>query len=69
MWKRKTFRRVKISGHGYTPGVRGGLFVRSCRKQKKSAAPGAENTKDGKGGERATRSASSLPEIEEESKE
>ena len=39
MGKRKTLRRVKVSGHGYMPGNRGMMFAKTIlRKRKKAGA-------------------------------
>ena len=66
--RRKTFRRVKVSGHGYMPGVRGRIFSRPVPKKKKSAAPSAATPGTAKGGGSTTSSTSSLTEDKEESK-
>lgn len=65
--RRKTFRRVKVSGHGYMPGVRGRIFSRPVPKKKKSAAPSAATPGTAEGGDRKS-SILSLTEDKEESK-
>lgn len=66
--RRNTFRRVKVSGHGYMPGVRGRIFTRPVPKKKKSAAPSAATPGTAEGGDRESRSTSRLTEDKEESK-
>lgn len=65
--RRKTFRRVKVSGHGYMPGVRGRIFTRPVPKKKKSAAPSAATPGTAKGGDRES-SILSLTEDKEDCK-
>lgn len=65
--RKKTFRRVKVSGHGYTPGIRGRIFAKPAPKMK-SAAPGAGTPETAKGGDGTTRSASSVTHDKEECK-
>lgn len=65
---KKTFRRVKVSGRGYVPGIRGRIFTMPPPK-KKSAAPDAGTPETAKGGDGTTRSASMIPSEARKSKE